>query len=80
MSQSDQHDLSRVQKPGLPRKEGDLPFVFGILAYLSGTLQPEVPLSQREFASIDRDNFNEVLKSIHPVLSLSVPNRIDVRP
>jgi type VI secretion system protein ImpB len=55
----------------------EIPFVVGVLADLSG--MPEKPLpaiAKRKFVSIDRDNFNDVLKKIGPRLAFKVPNRL----
>src|SRR5437867_5587380 len=55
----------------------EIPFVVGVLADLSG--MPEKPLpaiAKRKFVSIDRDNFNDVMKKIGPRLAFKVPNRL----
>ena len=78
-----QHKLDRVRKPrvhitydvetnGSPLKK-ELPFVMGVVGDFSGnpTSSPK-PLTQRKFVSIDRDNFNEVMKSIKPELNIRV--------
>jgi type VI secretion system protein ImpB len=55
----------------------ELPFVVGIMADLSG--KPEVPLPpmrERKYVEIDRDNFNDIMKSISPRLAVSVKNRL----
>ncbi len=57
----------------------ELPFVMGVLADLSGDLDPDAvrpPLDEREFIDIDRDSFNRVMAGIAPRLQLSVPNRL----
>jgi type VI secretion system protein ImpC len=54
------------------RKE--LPFVVGVLADLSGQSAPPVPLRDRKFISIDRDNFDAVLKAAAPRLAFRVPD------
>ncbi|MBC3935538.1 type VI secretion system contractile sheath large subunit [Undibacterium sp. CY7W] len=51
----------------------ELPFVVGILADLSGDRAPEqmtTPFKERVMTDIDRDNFNEVMKSIRPRVDL----------
>src|SRR5271165_6175919 len=58
-------------------EKGEIPFVVGVLADLSG--QPEKPLppiAQRKFVEIDRDNFNQVMAKIEPRLAFKVDNRI----
>lgn len=55
----------------------ELPFVVGVVSDLSG--QPKEPLArlkERKFTEIDRDNFDEVLKSMRPRLAMKVPNRL----
>ena len=55
----------------------DIPFVVGVLADLSGMPEkPLPPISKRKFASIDRDNVNDVMKKIGPRLAFKVPNRL----
>jgi len=51
----------------------ELPFVVGILADLSGNVSDpnRVPLRDRKYIEIDRDNFNEVMKSIGPKLEIN---------
>ena len=51
------------------------PFVVGVLADLSGQpAPPAVPLRDRKFISIDRDNFDAVLKAVAPRLAFRVPD------
>ena len=55
----------------------ELPFVVGVLSDLSG--QPAESLAKlkdRKFVEIDRDNFDDVLKSTKPRLALRVPNTL----
>ncbi len=55
----------------------ELPFVVGILADLSGHLSdPLPPLKERKFVEIDRDSFPEVLESIKPRLTITVPYKL----
>jgi type VI secretion system protein ImpB len=87
MAESTQHKLDRVRPPrvqitydveigdAIVMKE--LPFIVGIMANLSG--QPEnplPPLRDRKYVEIDRDNFNDILKSIGPRLALKVKNTL----
>ena len=51
----------------------ELPLVVGILADLAGDTRDDEPLTaykKRKFIEIDRDNFNDVLKSIGPTLTI----------
>ena len=87
MPESTQHKLDRIRPPrvqitydveigdAIVMKE--LPFIVGIMADLSG--EPEVPLPplrERKYVEIDRDNFNDIMKSIGPRLALRTPNRL----
>jgi type VI secretion system protein ImpB len=87
MAESRQHTLSRVRPPrvqitydveiGDAIEKKELPFVVGILADLSGKQETApLPVRDRKFVEIDRDNLNDVLASIQPRLALRVPNRL----
>lgn len=83
------HDkLGRVRKPrvhieyavetGNATEKKHLPFLMGVVGDFSGN-QPTSelkPLRDRKFVNIDRDNINEVLKSMTPGLSLEVENTL----
>ena len=88
MSESIQHKLDRVRPPrvqitydveiGDAIQTKELPFIFGILADLSGKRADALPpLKQRKFVEIDRDNFNQVLASINPRLAFQADNRLN---
>jgi type VI secretion system protein ImpB len=51
----------------------ELPLVVGIIADLSGTTATDsvTELKKRKFIEIDRDNFNDVMKSIKPTLNIA---------
>jgi|SRR5687767_3429100 len=78
MPESTQHKLDRIRPPRVQitydvETRGsfvkmELPFVVGILADLSGNVEDPnpVPLRNRKYVEIDRDNFNEIMKSIGP--------------
>jgi type VI secretion system protein ImpC len=79
--------LARVRRPrvqlayevetnaAMSRKE--LPFVVGVLADLSGQPNPPLPpLAKRRFTTIDRDNFDDVLRRAAPRLTLQAPDRL----
>jgi len=56
-------------------KKVQLPFVMGVLSDLSGKpTEPLPPVADRSFVSIDVDNFDQVMKSMKPRVSFSVPN------
>jgi len=55
----------------------ELPFVVGVLADLSGNPSDPLPKPMdRKFAEIDRDNFDDVLKSMKPRLAYKVDNKL----
>jgi len=55
----------------------EIPFVMGVLADLSGQPAEALPkLKDRKFVEIDRDNFDDVLKSSKPRLALRVENTL----
>lgn len=87
MGESIQHKLGRVRPPrvqitydveiGNAIEVKELPFVMGIMADLSG-IQEEAPslLKERKFIEIDRDNFNDIMTSIRPRLTMAVQNKL----
>lgn len=76
MPESTQHKLDRIRPPRVQitydvETRGsfvkmELPFVVGILADLSGNVDDpnRVPLRDRKYIEIDRDNFNDIMKSV----------------
>jgi len=87
MGISTQHKLSMVRRPrvqitydveiGNAIEMKELPFVMGILADLSGHFgDNRQPIKNRKFVEIDRDNFGEIMTSIHPHLNLTVENKL----
>lgn len=78
MAESTQHKLDRIRPPRVQitydvETRGsfvkmELPFVAGIMANLSGNVDDpnRVPLRDRKYMEIDRDNFNDIMKSINP--------------
>lgn len=80
--------LNRVRKPRVHisydvETEGatlkkELPFVVGVMGDFSGdATTPLKPLKDRRFVQIDRDNFDEVLKSMTPGLDIKVKNTLE---
>lgn len=56
----------------------ELPFVVGVIGDFAGN-KPEgkrQPMEEREFAQIDKDNFNTVMGRIAPELSIKVDNTL----
>lgn len=87
MAKSIQHKLDRVRKPrvhitydveiGDAVVKKELPFVMGVMGDFSGNpTSPPKPLTQRKFVPIDRDNFNDVMKTISPELNIRVKNTL----
>jgi type VI secretion system protein ImpB len=55
----------------------ELPFVMGVMSDLSGHPKESLPrLRDRKFVAIDRDNYNDVLKSVRPRLAMRVKNTL----
>jgi type VI secretion system protein ImpC len=91
-SESLQHRLGRVRAPrvqitydaevGGAIVKRELPFVIGVLADLSGHPGGSLkPLRYRKFATIDRDNFEIVMRAVAPRLSIPVGDpRADAAP
>lgn len=88
MVESTQHKLDRVRPArvritydveiGNAIVKKELPFVFGVMADLSGMItDPLPPIKLRKFVEVDRDNFSEFMASINPRLVLQVANKID---
>ena len=83
MPESTQHKLDRIRPPRVQitydvETRGsfvkmELPFVVGILADLSGNVSDpnRVPLRDRKYVEIDRDNFNDIMKSIGPKVEIN---------
>ena len=86
-----QKKLDRVRPPRVQIKYevyiGDamemkeLPFVVGVLGDFSGKPEkPLVPLRDRRFVDIDRDNFNKVLGAMTPRLAFQVDDTVTGTP
>lgn len=63
-------------------KKVELPFLMGVLADLSNKpiLDAEgevVPVKNRKFKEIDRDNFGDVMRSTAPEAAIRVDNKLD---
>jgi len=83
MPESTQHKLDRIRPPRVQitydvETRGsfvkmELPFVVGILADLSGNVDDpnRTPLRDRKYVEIDRDNFNDIMKSIGPKVAVN---------
>lgn len=87
MAESTQHKLDRVRPPrvqitydveiGNAIQKKELPFVMGVISDLAGNpAETPPPLKERKFTVIDRDNFNDVMKSVAPRLAFQVDNRL----
>jgi len=87
MSESTQHRLDRVRPPrvqitydveiGNAIEMKEIPFVVGIIGDLSGHPADPLPkLKERKFVEIDRDNFEHIMESLNPRLTLRVKNTV----
>jgi type VI secretion system protein ImpB len=55
----------------------EIPFVIGVLSDLSGQPSETLPrLKDRKFTEVDRDNFDDVLKSMKPRVAMYVENTL----
>lgn len=54
----------------------ELPFVVGVLGDYSADRTDKPAFEDRKFYSVDKDNFNDVLKSVGPRLTYKVPNTL----
>jgi type VI secretion system protein ImpB len=55
----------------------EIPFVMGVISDLAGQPTAAPPkLKDRKFVEIDRDNFDDVMKSMQPRLALRVDNTL----
>jgi len=80
--------LGRIRKPrvhieykvetGNATEKKHLPFLMGVVGDFSGNkpVSELKPLKDRKFVNIDRDNINDVLKSMTPGLSMEVENTL----
>src|SRR5688572_12427764 len=91
--ESIQKKLDRVRPPRVQIKYeveiGDalelkeLPFVVGVLGDYSGQRDaddPLPPVKDRRFVTIDRDNFNDVLREMKPRLAFRVDDKLTGNP
>src|SRR5215467_174806 len=80
MAESTQHKLDRIRPPrvqitydveiGDAIQKKELPLVMGIMADLSGARETgRLKDPSRKFIEIDRDNFDDIMKSIAPKLT-----------
>jgi len=87
MAESTQHKLDRVRPPrvqitydveiGDAFQKKELPFVMGVISDLAGKpAEAPAPMKERKFVQIDRDNFNDVMKSVGPRLAFQVNNQL----
>lgn len=92
MSESIQKKLDRVRPPKVQIKyevetygaieKKELPFVMGVIADLSGDNKLKdakgrpLKIKDRKFVNIDKDNFNDVLKSNKPRATFRVKDRL----
>jgi type VI secretion system protein ImpB len=88
MAMTSVHDkLKKIRKPRVHitydvETEGatevkELPFVVGVMGDFSGDpTEPLKSLKDRKFISIDRENFDEVMKRMTPGLNMKVDNTL----
>jgi type VI secretion system protein ImpB len=71
-------DISYKVLEGTPVKK--IPFRALVMGNLSGHTQDLPPLYEREFISIDRNNFDKVLQEMNPTLELDVKDTLSNDP
>lgn len=70
------HITYEVEKNGA-QVQKELPFVVGVMADLAGQSKVPLPkLKDRKFVEVDRDNFDDVMKSIKPRVAMKVENSL----
>lgn len=88
MVESTQHKLERVRPArvritydveiGNAVVKKELPFIFGVMADLSGMItDPLPPVRERKFVEVDGDTFSDFMASIKPRLAIQVPNTLN---
>jgi type VI secretion system protein ImpB len=88
MAESNQKKLSRVRKPRVhitydvetegAEEKVELPFVVGVMGDFSGDPTKKLdPMHKRKFTQVDRDNFNDVMKSMNAGLNMRVENTME---
>lgn len=88
MAESIHDKLKRVRKPRVhitydletngAREEKEIPFVMGVMGDYSGdNAEAKKALKDRKFASIDSENFNDLMSKISPELRLKVENTLE---
>lgn len=89
MAESKQHWLDRNRPPrvqitydvetGGAIEKKEIPFVVGVLSDLSGETANAIALKDRKIIEVDRDNFNDYLRSIGPTVTVK-PFTVDGKP
>lgn len=65
-----------VEKGGTIEQK-EIPFVVGVLGDFSGIPEEAMPrIKERDFVSIDTDNFDEVLEGMAPRAAFRAPNKL----
>jgi type VI secretion system protein ImpB len=89
MAESKQHWLDRNRPPrvqitydvetGGAIEKKEIPFVVGVLSDLSGETANAIALKDRKIIEVDRDNFNDFLRSVGPTVTVK-PFAVDGKP
>lgn len=60
------------------QKNVELPFVFGVMADLSGNASEveKDPMAERKFAQVDTENFDDYMEAVAPGVSFNVDNKL----
>lgn len=62
---------------GGQKQTKELPFVIGMIGGYSGDREDREALHERTFYTVDKDNFDQVLKRVAPKVSMKVDNLIE---
>lgn len=71
-------DIGYKVKDGTPVKR--IPFRAGVMANLSGDTKDLPPLREREFVTIDKTNFDDVMKRMDVSLDINVQDTLSSEP
>jgi type VI secretion system protein ImpB len=87
VSESTQKKLLRVRPPrvkitydvetGGAIEKKELPLIVGIMADLAGKSEKVVPIKNRKFVEIDRDNFDTVMEKLEPRVAFPVEDKLN---
>ena len=59
-------------------KNVELPFIFGVMADLSGNASEveKAPMNERSFTQVDTENFDDYMSAVEPAVGFNVDNKL----